>query len=226
MIVETIWVSLRYPAGKLGRSGRSVSRQVRMARSVGRPSRRKNEPGMRPAAYMRSSTSTVRGKKSIPSRTLLAALAVTRVLVPPMLARTAPWLCRASLPVSKTSSLSAPAMGAETRVGSVVMCVWLLCCRRPPRPLGLRAADRAGSWGRASSQSAHLRSDVGDRRLAADRCCPCLGGGVRWCGGRAPGNGDERAPGPLVVHLLSGAGRGWQIGESSGGGRGGEVRVG
>ena len=30
----------------------------------GRPSRRKNEPGMRPAAYMRSSTSIVSGKKS------------------------------------------------------------------------------------------------------------------------------------------------------------------
>ena len=30
----------------------------------GRPSRRKNEPGIRPAAYIRSSTSTVSGKKS------------------------------------------------------------------------------------------------------------------------------------------------------------------
>ena len=30
----------------------------------GRPSRRKNEPGMRPAAYIRSSTSMVSGKKS------------------------------------------------------------------------------------------------------------------------------------------------------------------
>src|SRR5215207_7986959 len=55
-----------------------MSRQVRMARSVGRPSRRKKLPGMRPAAYMRSSTSTVRGKKSMPSRMLRAALAVTR----------------------------------------------------------------------------------------------------------------------------------------------------
>ena len=35
-----------------------------LASVEGRPSRRKNEPGMRPAAYMRSSTSTVRGKKS------------------------------------------------------------------------------------------------------------------------------------------------------------------
>ncbi len=65
--VSTIWISLRRPFTKDGRSGRSISRQVRIASSDGRPSRRKNEPGMRPAAYMRSSTSTVSGKKSSPS---------------------------------------------------------------------------------------------------------------------------------------------------------------
>ena len=59
-----IWISLRRPLWKLGRSGRSISRQVRIASSDGRPSRRKNEPGIRPAAYIRSSTSTVSGKKS------------------------------------------------------------------------------------------------------------------------------------------------------------------
>ena len=64
MIVDTIWISLRRPLAKLGRSGRSVSRQVRIASSLGRPSRRKNEPGILPAAYCRSSTSTVSGKKS------------------------------------------------------------------------------------------------------------------------------------------------------------------
>ena len=35
-----------------------------MASVEGRPSRRKNEPGILPAAYWRSSTSTVSGKKS------------------------------------------------------------------------------------------------------------------------------------------------------------------
>ena len=35
-----------------------------MASVLGRPSRRKNEPGILPAAYIRSSTSTVSGKKS------------------------------------------------------------------------------------------------------------------------------------------------------------------
>ncbi len=35
-----------------------------MASSPGRPSLRKNEPGIWPTAYIRSSTSIVRGKKS------------------------------------------------------------------------------------------------------------------------------------------------------------------
>ena len=64
MTVTTTWTSLRRPSQKVGRSGRSISRQVRIASVEGRPSRRKNEPGMRPAAYIRSSTSTVSGKKS------------------------------------------------------------------------------------------------------------------------------------------------------------------
>ena len=51
-----------------------------MAWSVALPSRRKNEPGILPAAYMRSSMSTVRGKKSMPSRTDLAAVAVTSTI--------------------------------------------------------------------------------------------------------------------------------------------------
>jgi hypothetical protein len=62
--VTTIWISLRRPSTNDGRSGRSISRQVRIASVDGRPSRRKNEPGIRPAAYIRSSTSTVSGKKS------------------------------------------------------------------------------------------------------------------------------------------------------------------
>ncbi len=63
-IVTTTWISLRRPETNVGRSGRSIRRQVRIASVDGRPSRRKNEPGMRPAAYIRSSTSMVSGKKS------------------------------------------------------------------------------------------------------------------------------------------------------------------
>ena len=50
MTVVTTWVSLRKSLGNDGRNGRSVRRQVRTASSVGRPSRRKNEPGILPAA--------------------------------------------------------------------------------------------------------------------------------------------------------------------------------
>ncbi len=63
-MVTTTWISLRSPLTKVGRSGRSMSRQVRIASVDGRPSRRKKEPGIRPAAYIRSSTSMVSGKKS------------------------------------------------------------------------------------------------------------------------------------------------------------------
>ena len=52
-----------------------------MASSVGRPSRRKNEPGMRPTEYMRSSTSTVRGKKSRFSLGFFDAVVADRIIV-------------------------------------------------------------------------------------------------------------------------------------------------
>ncbi|GAB3972428.1 hypothetical protein GCM10027615_33430 [Plantactinospora veratri] len=87
-----------------GRSGRSISRQVRMASSLGRPSRRKNEPGIRPAAYIRSSTSTVSGKKSNCSFGCLLAVVAERTTVSPSWARTEPAACRASRPVEKVIS--------------------------------------------------------------------------------------------------------------------------
>ena len=49
-MVPTTWTSLRKPLGNDGRSGRSISRQVKMAWSDALPSRRKNEPGILPAA--------------------------------------------------------------------------------------------------------------------------------------------------------------------------------
>jgi hypothetical protein len=81
--VETTWTSLRRPFLNDGRSGRSVRRQVRIASSDGRPSRRKNEPGILPAAYMRSSTSTVSGKKSRLSFGRLLAVHAVRIIVSP-----------------------------------------------------------------------------------------------------------------------------------------------
>ena len=88
--VSTTWTSLRRPLTNDGRSGRSISRQVRMASSLGRPSRRKNEPGIRPAAYIRSSTSTVSGKKSNDSRGCLPAVVAERTTVSPSWATTEP----------------------------------------------------------------------------------------------------------------------------------------
>ncbi|OPZ52466.1 MAG: hypothetical protein BWY91_02300 [bacterium ADurb.BinA028] len=76
-----IWTSLRRPLTKLGRSGRSMSRQVRMASVLGRPSRRKKLPGILPMAYIRSSTSTVSGKKSNWSLGVRPAAVVAMIIV-------------------------------------------------------------------------------------------------------------------------------------------------
>ncbi|CAM5258347.1 hypothetical protein SVIOM342S_00820 [Streptomyces violaceorubidus] len=81
MIVATTWISLRRPFLKDGRSGRSIRRQVRTASSEGRPSRRKKLPGILPAAYIRSSTSTVSGKKSSWSFGFLEALVADSTMV-------------------------------------------------------------------------------------------------------------------------------------------------
>src|SRR3954449_7638868 len=97
----TTCTSLRRPLAKVGRSGRSISRQVRIASSDGRPSRRKNEPGMRPAAYIRSSTSTVSGKKSNWSFGWRPAVVADSRVVSPMLATTEPAACLARRPGSE-----------------------------------------------------------------------------------------------------------------------------
>src|ERR1700710_808690 len=79
-------------------------RAVSVAFSLDLPSRRKNEPGILPAAYMRSSTSTVSGRKSTSRRPPMVA--VLRTIVSPWLTTTAPPACFASLPVSKEIVLS------------------------------------------------------------------------------------------------------------------------
>src|SRR5690242_18497689 len=81
-----------------------MSRQVRIASVDGRPSRRKNEPGMRPTAYIRSSTSTVSGKKSKCSLGVLPAVVADRTVVSPSWTITEPAACLASRPVEKTTS--------------------------------------------------------------------------------------------------------------------------
>ena len=83
MTVHTTETSCRMPLGNSGRSGRSMSRQVSMAFSAGRPSRRFQEPGMWPTEYSFSSKSTLSGKKSMPGRGVSATVAVTSTQVSP-----------------------------------------------------------------------------------------------------------------------------------------------
>src|SRR6478736_5861449 len=203
-VVPTTWTSLRNPSGKHGRSGRSIRRQVRMAWSGALPSRRKNEPGILPAAYMRSSMSTVRGKKSAPSRAELAAVAVTRTTVSPRRTVTAPPAWPASLPVSKVRVFSgAPVTTRVTEWGSVMGC--LLWDRSVPSCRGLTAPVPSGE-GRRRSRHGGLRPSplAADVRVRPVRCANgdrevAVRGGVRL----APQTqlGDDR-PVALDVVLL------------------------
>src|SRR5206468_3454001 len=95
-----------------------ISRAVRIAVSDGRPSRRKKPPGILPAAYMRSSTSTVNGKKSMPSRGF-DVVHVASTWVSPRVSTHAPCACRASLPTSTDISAPPPGEGggAQQRGG-------------------------------------------------------------------------------------------------------------
>src|SRR5438105_3847739 len=102
--VQITCTSFLNPLGQSGLIGRSICRAVRIARSVGRPSRLKKPPGIFPAAYIRSSTSTVSGKKSAPSRASVRPCAVESTIVSPERTTTAPSACFASLPLSKMIS--------------------------------------------------------------------------------------------------------------------------
>ena len=110
--VQITCTSFLKPFGQSGRIGRSIMRAVRIARSVGRPSRLKKPPGIFPAAYIRSSTSTVSGKKSAPSRASVRPCAVASTIVSPERTTTAPSACFASLPVSNV--ISRPPISTET----------------------------------------------------------------------------------------------------------------
>ena len=87
-------------------------RAVSVPFSPARPSRLKNEPGIFPAAYIRSSTSTVSGRKSASRRP--PAVAVASTIVSPWRTTTAPPACFAIRPVSNEISL--PAISTESRV--------------------------------------------------------------------------------------------------------------
>ena len=101
-------------------------RAVSVPFSPARPSRLKNEPGILPAAYMRSSTSTVSGRKSTSRR--LPMVAVQRTIVSPWRTTTEPEACLAILPVSNEIVL--PAISTETVFTASV----LICTAFPGRP--------------------------------------------------------------------------------------------
>lgn len=104
----------------------------------------------------------VRGKKSVPSRTSLAPLAVARTWVSPMRATTAPCDWGASTPVEMVRVLSVPETGPDTEMASAMMCL-LLEHRAPVKAIRV-----------ASSQSVISRRRPGVRgpselRLTTDR---------------------------------------------------------
>src|SRR4051794_22289532 len=113
-------------------------RAVSVPFSPARPSRLKNEPGILPAAYMRSSTSTVSGRKSTSRR--LPTVAVLRTIVSPCRTTTAPEACLAILPVSNEISL--PAISTDT----VVTASLLICAAFPCPPVGRRANSSCVSY--------------------------------------------------------------------------------
>src|SRR6266540_830341 len=122
--VQITCTSLRKPFGQSGRIGRSIIRAVRIARSVGLPSRLKKPPGIFPAAYIRSSTSTVSGKKSAPSRASIRPCAVASTIVSPARTTTEPSACLASLPDSNVSSWSPTVTDTVAVRGSVFVAMW------------------------------------------------------------------------------------------------------
>src|SRR5919112_3077212 len=165
--IETSCVSKCQPLGKSGRIGWSIMRAVSVPFSPARPSRLKNEPGILPAAYIRSSTSTVSGRKSTSLR--LPMVAVLRTIVSPWRTTTAPEACLAILPVS--NEISWPAISTET----VVTASLLICAAFPGPPVGRRADSSCFSYSERDHGIEQVRIVPGDphgrrcRRTGAQR---------------------------------------------------------
>src|SRR6187200_1762630 len=165
--VQITCTSFLKPFGQSGRIGRSIMRAVSVARSVARPSRLKKPPGIFPAAYIRSSTSTVRGKKSASGRESVRPTAVARIMVSPLRTTTAPSACFASLPVSKRSS------AAPTSTDTVACCpveMVLIPCLFPSlfRFGGRWRFEPAARRRREARSNAHLPSRLRSSGLAPE----------------------------------------------------------
>src|SRR6476646_3325359 len=164
-------------------------RAVRMAFSPARPSRLKNPPGIFPAAYIFSSTSTVRGKKSAPSRPSVRPTAVASTTVPSCCTRTAPCACLATAPVSKLISFSPMVTARRVAPGSTAMLMFSLFS---PRARAFwRAILRSG---RALAAQAQLL----DQRAVALQIVPLHVGQQP----APPADQLEQAPAGMVVVLV------------------------
>src|SRR5271165_3392795 len=123
--------------------------------------------------------STVSGKKSVPSRTERAAVAVARRTVSPMRPTTAPSASLASFPVSKDRVRSVPEIGPETVMASAMVLLVFRGTTRPvpsgrpphPRPGGRwpRPGKVTGDW-QPTCRRARLNVQPPGRR-AGRRCC-------------------------------------------------------
>src|SRR3954451_13614041 len=160
----TSCVSKCQPLGNSGRIGRSIMRAVSVPFSPARPSRLKNEPGILPAAYMRSSTSTVSGRKSTSRR--LPTVAVLRTIVSPWRTTTAPEACLAILPVSNEISL--PAISTDT----VVTASLLICAAFPCPPVGRRANSSCVSYSERNHGIEQVRGVLRDPHRWRSRRSP------------------------------------------------------
>src|SRR5829696_5405663 len=161
--METSCVSRCQPLGKSGRRGRSIMRATSVPFSPARPSRLKNEPGILPAAYIRSSTSTVSGRKSTSRR--LPMVAVLRTIVSPWRTTTAPDACLAILPVSNV--IAVPAISTETVVTAASV---LICAAFPCPPVGRRANSSCVSYSERDHGIEQIRGHPdgrGSRRTGA-----------------------------------------------------------
>src|SRR5215213_8932769 len=126
------WTSDLYPLGNKGRIGRSVSRAANVAASVGRPSRLMKPPGIFPAAYMRSSYSTVSGKKPTEAFGSRSPTTVVSTVESPYRTTTAPSACWATRPVSNERLRPARSISTRVTAGRLllgIMCSFHSACR-------------------------------------------------------------------------------------------------
>jgi len=103
--VAMIWVSYLNPFAKRGLKGRSMNREIRVSRSLGRPSLLK-KPSRDPSRRI-GHLLIIDGERNEidPSRWVSEVTAVTKTTVSPHWTRTDPFACFATFPVSIENGL-------------------------------------------------------------------------------------------------------------------------